>query len=270
MLLGNLLLVASLISYCVTNFTSSAAIRSEVDIRFIKFMASFTVSIIVATALVGFIMTDPTFFLTVGFGKSIIFCFLVSALPMCLVGNSLGVVYSSTFGTYSRPTFCNINIIFREFVSSIAACFSRVYSRWSNAPKCIDFTSNGLKMIRIYAKSISTKMIKIHSFRYWALDKFICNSMGALVFSIYNYASVIIISSPLGTNPQPARCSFFNLIPKSILNINPWPCHMTVYNECFNRSKQNIAIKNMLALFFYLLGQRRCEWRVIPLLIECA
>lgn len=83
------------------------------------------------------------------------------------------------------------------------------------SPLGVDVLRNNLKVIRVYARSISTKMIDLKSFRYVFPVHCVGIPMGAPHFTLNTNPSIPITKNSL---PQPAR----RIVPAILNNVSNW------------------------------------------------
>lgn len=127
------------------------------------------------------------------------------------------------FSASSLSQFINMRIFLSKFVTATALLFSCIDSLIGFATKSVLSTSYLLKMIWIYARSISAKMIKLESFFNWTSHTFIKENVSSLHFTKSIITTVSISSAGC---PRPTGWSLFNFCPESFFQ------HKTIpYNE---------------------------------------
>lgn len=106
----------------------------------------------------------------------------------------------------------NISVILSKFMPSKAVRFCFIYRRKSErASQKIFFVAHGLKMVRVYARTITAKVIELFSRWNFSFNHFVSESV-ALLNSFLNIE--LSVSFVFGSRPYPASFGFFNLRPE--------------------------------------------------------
>lgn len=112
-----------------------------------------------------------------------------------------------------------------KFMSALAMSFYCILSRNSDSTHEVFSLRNGLKMGRVYARAITTKMIDLKTLWDFALVDNIGNTVRVILSaSEVNDPVIGVLATSPTSGPHPAFSDLFKLFVKSILN---WP-HGTV------------------------------------------
>lgn len=114
-------------------------------------------------------------------------------------------------------------------MASSTMSHARVFCGGAFTTENIYLSGNNFKMIRVYADSISAKMVKAHSIWDLAFKKLISYAMGVRPLAVNPDSPIVTISALSGSSPNPTCFSFLNLSPKTTFNRYPWS-HMRGFN----------------------------------------
>jgi len=122
--------------------------------------------------------------------------------------------YSLVPANYTSPAAVapNQTVFGIEFMAIIAMCSFCVFCPRADTSKDVFSMSNCLKMVRIYAGPISTKMVNYLTFRNAAFFKLIRKTMGKNSFIFSKVRSISLVGNM--AFPIPAIIRFINFFPK--------------------------------------------------------
>lgn len=120
----------------------------------------------------------------------------------------------------TNPSAFGISIaMLNKSVAASTMRFPKINCSVSNATQDVSTTRHRLQMVWIDAKSISTKMINLHSFRDRAGKNFVGNTVSKIRSLITAYPKLAVAALQDGRLPNPARFGLFKFLGKSLYYI---------------------------------------------------